>query len=138
MSQQEYLTRQMFESTKFISRNKVRDQSEQVLKLQAQANKTVVAAYRTGSVIGAGTQGEYTGIMLAAQACAICSDVDPVAKPSVTIACATSSHTEPPWAQQGSAAPYIPACQPGKADYFPPKLSVTCSTNQIRYPFPSG
>ena len=128
----------MFESTKFISRNKVRDQSEQVLKIQAQANTTVLAAFATGSVVGAGTQGEYLGILQKAQSCAICSDPDPVANRSVTLACAVSSHTEPPWAQQASAAPYIPACQPGKVDYFPPKLSVTCSTNQIRYPFPSG
>lgn len=149
MSQSEYLRRMTDDSARFINRNKVRDASEYTFIVQARgntvrpapvANITVengLSTMRYANSRGNGTFNDYSALLAAAQACAICSEADPVVNPSVYISSICSDHTLPPFSQQNLSTAYVNYTWGGKIDYFPPKLSATCSTNQIQYPFPS-
>ena len=136
----------MFEQPKLIARNKVRTQGEQVFITQARAsgnqNPSIVSAVMNQNGIstvvynaprGNGVQGTYLGILQKAQNCAICSDSDPVVNPFQQLESKCTDHTLAPWSQNS----YVNCTIPGFNQYFPNKLSVTCSTNQIRYPYPS-
>lgn len=147
LSQQEYLSRFMFEQPKLIARNKVRSQGEQIQIVQARASTyaspSIVGAYMNQNGIstvvfnaprGNGVEGTYLGILQKAQGCAICADPDPVANAFQQLPSICTDHSLPPWSQNLAAS----TCTPGFRQYFPAKLSVTCSTNQIRYPYPSS
>ena len=67
--------------------------------------------------------------------CAVSSDPDPVVNRIITVSSITESRSLAPWSQQTASIGYNWG---GKLDYFPPKLSATCSTNQIQYKSPSG
>ena len=156
MSQQEYLNRLLSERPKIIATNKVRDQSEQVFIVQARASSIptqVVTAteirddYATNTEntaplktaykasVGNGTQGDYTSILQRAQYGAIKgSRYDTSVAPIVVLPSSVTDHAAAPWAQNT-----VVSCRvPDNRYFFPSKLSVTCSTNQIRYPYPSG
>ncbi len=152
MSQSEYLRRITDAAPRLIARNKVRDSSEQTFIVQSRGNTvmpSVVGTYTTvkgiSSVayarsIGNGTFNDYTALLQKAQACAICSDADsvPIKNQFVYISSICEDHSKPPFSQQNLSTAYVNYTYGGKIDYFPPKLSATCSTNQIKYPYPSG
>lgn len=151
MTQQEYLSRYMFEQPKLIARNKVRDQSEQTYIVQARASgnyqPSVVMANMNQNGIstivynaprGNGVEGTYLAVLQKAQKCAICADPDPVRVPFQQLPSKCTDHSLQPWSQQNLSTPYVNCTEPGFNQYFPRKLSATCSTNQIRYPYPSG
>lgn len=148
MSQSEYLSRLTFESSKYISRNKVRDSSEQTFITQARASGNVyptsvqyVGNTNNVSTImtmrGNGTNMSYTSILMGAQKCAVCSDPDPAVSTSITLPCNTTDHRQPPWAQQPTSNVYVNCTVPPN-QYFFPILPSFCSTNMIKYSFPSG
>lgn len=156
MSQSEYLRRLTDDAPRWISRNKVRDASEYTFIVQARGNtvrpsastpslsvanisvQNGVSTITYASSRGNGTFNDYTAVLQADQACAICSDPDPVVAPYVFISSICSDHSKPPFSQQNLSTAYVSYTWCGKIDYFPPKLSATCTTNQIQYPFPSG
>ena len=151
MSQSEYLRRITDNAPRFISRNKTRDSSEQTFIVQARGNtvrriapipnisvQNGISTVTYAASRGNGTFNDYTGILQAAQACAICSDPDPVVNSFIYISSICEDRSKPPYSQQTLSTAYVHYSYGGKIDYFPPKLSATCSTNQIRYPFPSG
>jgi hypothetical protein len=148
MSQSEYLSRLTFESKKYISRNKVRDSSEQTFITQARSSGNVhptsvqfVGNTNNVSTImtmrGSGTNMSYTNILQGAQKCAVCSDPDPAVAASITLPCNTTDHMQPPWAQQPTSNVYVNCTVPPN-QYFFPVLPSFCSTNMIKYSFPSG
>ena len=155
MSQSEYLRRLTDDAPRFISRNKTRDSSEQTFIVQARGNtirpsasmpnrsiSTVsiqngISTVTYAASVGNGTFNDYTAILQNAQACAICSDPNPVVNQFVYISSICSDHSKPPFSQQNLSTAYVNYTYGGQIDYFPPKLSATCSTNQIKYPYPS-
>ena len=149
MPQSEYLSRLLSERPTVIARNKVRDQSEQVIITQARAStqkiptivQTTDGATSTvmyKSSVGNGSQGTYTGVLQAAQHCAICQDpTDPAVNAFIILPSTVVDHNAPPYSQQNLSTLYTNCSVPPKQVFFPGKLSATCSTNQILYPFPS-
>lgn len=156
MSQSEYLRRLTDNAPRFIARNKTRDSSEQTFIVQARgntvrpsasmpnlsvANMTIVNGNSNigyAASRGNGTFNDYTAILQNAQACAVCSDPNPVVNQFVFISSICEDHSKPPFSQQNLSTAYVNYTYGGQVDYFPPKLSATCSTNQIKYPYPSG
>lgn len=144
MLQSEYLRRTMTGNQVVISRNKVRDSSEQTFRVQARASSVMPSLVQNGNLSTTttyassrlnGTGGEYIANLQKNIGCAVCSDPDPVVNRIVTLPIPVDNHTIAPWSQQTASVGYKWG---GKLNYFPPKLSATCSTNQIHYPFPSG
>ena len=118
MSQSEYLSRLTFESNKYISRNKVRDSSEQTFITQARSSGNVnpTSVQFVGNtknvstnmtMRGSGTNMTYTSILQGAQKCAVCSDPDPAVAASITLPCNTTDHAKPPWSQQPASNMYV-------------------------------
>jgi len=146
MSQSEYLRRITDNAPRLIARNKVRDSSEQTFIVQARGNRVTPSVVRGTTTVngistvtyadsvGNGTFNDYTAILQRAQSCAICSDPDPVRNQFIYISSICEDRTLAPYAQNTTVYYH----EAGKMDYFPPKLSATCSTNQIQYPYPSG
>lgn len=146
MSQQEYLSRYMFEQPKLIARNKPRTSMEQTFIVQARgsgvAKPSIVSANMNQNGIssivynaprGNGVEGTYLAILQKAQGCAICADPDPAVAAFQQLPSKCTDHTQVPWSQNA----YVSCTVPGFNQYFPSKLSATCSTNQIKYPYPS-
>jgi len=133
MSQGEYIRRKQEEAKKYVSRAKVRDASEITFMNAARASKTVVPqrvidkqnvgndCATTVVIQGKGTNMEYLSILQRAQACAVCSDVDPVVNPGMYVPTPCFDRSKPPFAQQDlSGELYIPACTPGFNQYIYP------------------
>lgn len=81
---------------------------------------------------GSETNSGSSGILQAAQKCAVCSDVDPALYPGVTIPCSTYDRTMPPFAQKlpGTAQP---ACKVCKTTYFNAQPTCSCTNNPTSY-----
>jgi hypothetical protein len=144
MLQSEYLRRTIAEHQVVISRNKVRDSSEQTFIRQAQASKVMPSVVQngdgvTGTTYGSsrlnGTGGDYTANLQIQIGNAVCCAPTPTTNSFIIISSIQENHTIQPWSQETAAVNYK---WMGKQDFFPPKLSATCSTNQIQYPFSSG
>jgi len=144
MLQSEYLRRSISEHQVVISRNKVRDSSEQTFKVQARASSVMPTIVSNGNFSTTttyarsrlnGTGGEYIGNLQKQIGCAVCSDDDPVVNRIMTISSIVQNHKIEPWSQETASVNYNWG---GKQNFFPSKLSATCSTNQIQYKFPSG
>lgn len=144
MLQSEYLRRSIADYQVVISRNKVRDSSEQTFKVQARASSVAPSLVSNGNFSTTttyarsrlnGTGGEYIANLQMKIGCAVCSDDDSSVNRIMTISSISTNHTVAPWSQETASINYKWG---GKQDFFPSKLSATCSTNQIRYPFPSG
>jgi hypothetical protein len=73
---------------------------------------------KTNVASGSQTVSGSTGILQAAQKCAVCSDPDPAFNPGVTIPCTPFDRSLPPFAQKlpGTA---VPSCKVCKTTYFP-------------------
>lgn len=83
--------------------------------------KTYVAS---GSETASGS----TGILQAAQKCAVCSDPDPAFNPGVTIDCTPYDRSLPPFAQKLPGT-QVPSCKVCKTTYFPgTQPSCPCSS----------
>jgi hypothetical protein len=144
MSQSEYLRRSIANNQIVIARNKTRDASLQTFIVKARASTTMPSLVKNGDLSTTttyarstfnGTGGEYISNLDMKIGCAVYSEADAVVNPYIVVSSITESHTIQPWSQQTASINYNWG---GKQDFFPPKLSAVCSTNQIRYPFPSG
>ena len=139
LSESERLQRQLDSAAKYISRSKVRDSSELISIKQARAASVESPQQVQGSkekdgncceftAKGKGTNMEYLNILMKAQGCAICSDVDPVTNPGITIPCTTPVPL---------STFYTAPCRiPGYQVFFPPKLAdgKNCDYNRTWYP----
>lgn len=67
---------------------------------------------------GSQTNSGYTGILQAAQKCAVCSDPDPLFNQGVTIAASQYDRSIPPFAQKLPGTT-VPSCKVCKTTYFP-------------------
>lgn len=137
MLQSEYLRRTIAANQVVISRNKVRDSSEQTFIRQAQASKVMPSVVKNGDGVAPtsygssrlnGTGGDYTANLQIQIGNAVCSELTPTTHSSIVIAPIQENHMIQPWSQETAAVNYK---WMGKQDFFPPKL---CSTNKIQYP----
>ena len=149
MSASELLRYKQEQATKYISRNKCNDSSVQTMITQAKASGRSSASIVTNTsscslyVSGKGTNGEYIGILQAAQAAAFnapCSTNKPEdtgVTPRITLPVPCINYNAPPFTQQNLSTMYVAPCKvPGKLDYFPPFVSngPGCTTNINRTP----
>jgi len=139
---------------KFVSRNKCVDASLQTLITQAKAS--TVASPTTVSVVvnrggcgtstvitGGGTGGEYFGILQKAQSSAVCacSGVgDTGVTPQIVLPVPCIDMSKPPFARRDTASNFYtePCVDPGKRDYFPPKIYDGPGCTYTRITTPSG
>ena len=144
-------TRLIEEQTKkFVSRNKCVDASLQTFITQARASSRptpqAVAAVQNRDgcaanvmIAGKGTNGEYLGLLMAAQNCAICPDtpnLDPVVYPVATLPTPCNNMLAPPFTQQNLSTMYVAPCtDPGIRGYFPTKANKgdTCNAKHLPY-----
>ena len=154
MSQSERLRLIQEQATKYVSRNKCVDSSLLTMQRQAQASRTAapttVAAVVSQNgcaanvvIRGKGTNMDYTGILQAAQACAICPDNAPAdtgVVPVVVLPTPCVNYDVQPFAQQNIStiypAPYVAPCtDPGNRQYFPvkPLRGDTCNNQHLPY-----
>ena len=159
MSDQERLRYIQEQSNKFVSRNKCVDASLQTLITQASAGSqrsgntllspaTVPAVVnRAGCatnvvITGGGTGGEYFGILQIAQGNAIGPAVAPTdtgANPVITLPVPCINMNAPPFTQQNLSTMYVAPCtNPGKRDYFPPRIYDGPGCTYTRITTPSG
>lgn len=135
MTQSERIRHLQEQATRYVHRSKCVDASLQTLIVQSQASsvaapKKVTAVVDradcpTNAVIaGKGANGEYLGILQAAQHCAICPGLssDIGSPPNIELPVPCVDNERVPFAQRnidaGSPAPYVPPCtDPGKRDY---------------------
>ena len=166
MTDQERIRHIQEASTKFVSRNKCVDSSLMTMVVQARAStvavpvesikavtsKAVLQSTTPGVltsgctntnvyVTGVGTGHDYSGILQKAQSSAICacSGVgDTGVTPQIVLPVPCIDMTKPPFAQKNTPAPFYtePCADPGKRDYFPPKLysGPGCTYTMIRTP----
>lgn len=144
MSQSEYLRRSIANNQVVIARNKTKDSSLQTFIVKARASTTMPSIIKNGNLSTTttyarsnfnGTGGEYIANLDMKIGCAVYSEADPVVNSYIVVSSITENHAIQPWSQQTASVNYKWG---GKQDFFPPKLSATCATNQIQYPFPSG
>ncbi len=151
MTDQERIRHIQEAATKFVSRNKCVDASLMIMMAQARASSvsqptTVSAVVNQGGcgtnavVTGNGAGGEYFGILQKAQSSAICACSgieDTGVTPQIVLPVPCIDMTKPPFAQQDTANFYKEPCaDPGKRDYFPPKIydGPGCTYNRITTP----
>ena len=138
LSQSELLQRRLDSMNKYIHRAKTRDSSELTFIKQARAGSVEHPQQVQGvterdgaacnvTIQGKGTNMEYGNVLLKAQGCAVCSDVDPVTNPGITIpGCSTTT----------VSSFYTAPCRvPGYQVFFPPKLAdgKNCNYNRTWY-----
>ena len=154
MSQSERLRLIQEQATRYVSRNKCVDASLLTMVNQAKASSvptpgrvaitsTRDACSGQGTAAGKGANGEYIGILQAAQAAAFnapCSTNKPAdtgAIPVITLPVPCINYNAPPFTQQNLSTMYVEPCtNPGKRDYFPPRVSngPGCTTTKITTP----
>ena len=151
MTQSERLRYIQEQATKYVSRNKCVDSSLMTLVKQSQASataapQTVAAVVSEGNCAanrtmrGKGTNGEYVGILQAAQASAICACsgvADTGVVPAIVLPVPCINQNAPPFTEQNLTSFYTPPCtNPGKIDYFPPPIydGPGCTYNRITTP----
>ena len=154
MSQSERLRLIQEQSIKYVSRNKCVDSSLLTIINQAKASSVPtpgrVALPSTrdgcsgkGTATGKGANGEYIGILQAAQAAAFnapCSTNKPTdtgVLPVITLPVPCINFNAVPFTQQNLSTMYVAPCtDPGKRDYFRPYVSngPGCTTNKITTP----
>ena len=144
MSQSEYLRRSIANNQVVIARNKTKDSSLQTFIVKARASTTMPSIIKNGNLSTTttyarsnlnGTGGEYIANLDMKIGCSVYSEADPVVNSYIVVSSITENHAIKPWSQQTASVNYNWG---GQQDFFPPKLSATCATNQIQYPFPSG
>lgn len=81
---------------------------------------------------GSETDSGSTGILQAAQKCAVCSDPDPAFYPGITTSCCAYDRSLPPFAQKlpGTAQPSCKVC---KTTYFNAQPTCSCTNNPVSY-----
>jgi hypothetical protein len=148
MSDQERIRYIQEAAKKYVSRNKCVDASLMTMVNQAKASRTaapttVSAVVNQGGcgtnavITGGGTGNEYLGILQAAQASAICACsgiTDTGVSPQIVLPVPCIDMTKPPFAQQNTSNFYTEPCaNPGKQDYFPPRVydGPGCTYNRI-------
>jgi hypothetical protein len=151
MSDQERIRYIQEQANKYVSRNKCVDASLMTIINQAKASSvadpTTVSAVTNGGgcaknvvITGGGAGGEYFGILQKAQNSAICACsgiTDTGVSPVITLPVPCVNMNAPPFTQQNLSAPYtVPCTNPGKRDYFPPKIydGPGCTYNRITTP----
>lgn len=151
MTDQERIRHIQEAANKYVSRNKCVDSSLMTMTVQAKssrlANPTSVAAVvnrggcgANATITGGGAGGEYFGILQAAQGSAICSCSDPQdtsVNPVIVLPTPCVNMNSPPFTQQNLSTIYTAPCvNPGKRDYFPPRIydGPGCTYNRITTP----
>ena len=154
MSQSERLRLVQEQATRYVSRNKCVDASLLTMVNQAKASSvptpgrvaitsTRDACSGQATAAGKGANGEYIGILQAAQAAAFkapCSTNKPEdtgAIPVITLPVPCINYNAPPFTQQNLSTMYVEPCtNPGKRDYFPPRVpnGPCCTTTKITTP----
>jgi hypothetical protein len=154
MSQSERLRLVQEQATRYVSRNKCVDASLLTMVNQAKASSvptpgrvaitsTRDACSGQATAAGKGANGEYIGILQAAQAAAFkapCSTNKPEdtgAIPVITLPVPCINYNAPPFTQQNLSTMYVEPCtNPGKRDYFPPRVpnGPGCTTTKITTP----
>jgi len=155
MSQSERLRAiQELYTTKWIPRNKPRDASEITYMRQARAaagaplvttvsgkvndaSVTGIAACAQTTVRGKGMNGEYLGILMGKQGCAVCSDPDPYIDQGVTVPTSCLDEKVPPFTQQNLSTPYVVCTSSGFKKFFPRPDTCTSGCPKPRVVFPS-
>ena len=146
-------------SNKFVSRNKCVDASLMTMINQAKASSVATPSSRPISSVapsvtagsscatniyisGVGSGNEYFGILQAAQGCAICPDTPPAdtgVSPQIVLPTPCINMSAPPFTQQNLSTIYTEPCtNPGKRDYFPPKIYDGPGCTYTRITTPSG
>lgn len=166
MTDQERIRHIQEASKKFVSRNKCVDASLQTMINQAKASTVAVPVESIMSVrakavlqsttpgvltsgctntnvyiTGVGTGNDYSGILQKAQASAICACsgiADTGVVPQIVLPVPCIDMTKPPFAQKDTTTAFYtePCVNPGKRDYFPPKIynGPGCSYTKITTP----
>ena len=153
MSQSERIRYIQEQANKFVSRNKCVDASLMTQIVQAKASSVMAPKIVLGVqnqsgcaanvvISGEGTGGEYINVLQAAQAAAIgapCSNnpTDTGVNPQITLAVPCINFNAPPFTQQNLSTMYVAPCvNPGKIQYFPPRVSngPGCTTTKITTP----
>lgn len=153
MTQSERLRLIQEQATKYVSRNKCVDASLQTFIVQAKASSTptprIISSVQSQNgcaanvtISGKGANGEYLGILQAAQASAVgapCSNTptDTAVSRVITLATPCINQLAPPFTQQNLSTMYVaPYTDPGKHDYFYQYVSngPGCTTNKITTP----
>jgi hypothetical protein len=152
MTDQERIRHIQEQANQFVSRNKCTDSSVRTLIEQAKATSsspTTVSVVidrndcPTNTVYkGIATGGEYVGILQAAQSAAIHPLVPPVDTgviSVITLPTPVINMFAPPFTQQNLSTIYTPPCtNPGKRDYFPPRIYDGPGCTYTRITTPSG
>lgn len=153
MTDQERVRHLQEQANKYVSRNKCVDASLMTLinqsKASAVTNPAIVSAVvsaggcaMNATITGGGAGGEYFGILQAAQGCAICPDILPTdtgVSPQIVLPTPCVDMSVPPFAQQNISSFYTAPCtNPGKRDYFPPKIYDGPGCTYTRITTPSG
>ena len=159
MTDQERIRRIQEQANRFVSRNKCNDASLQTLINQSKATSgrsgntllseaTVPAVVSDGgcarnvTITGVGTGGEYFGILQIAQGNAIGPAVAPAdtgVVPMITLPVPCINMQAPPFTQQNLSTMYVAPCtDPGKRDYFPPRIYDGPGCTYTRITTPSG
>ena len=94
-------------------------------------------------VTGVGTGNDYSGILQKAQACAICADssaADTSVTTQIVLPVPCIDMTKPPFAQKDTTTTFYtePCINPGKRDYFPPKIYSGPGCSYTKITTPSG
>ncbi len=155
MSQSERLSAiQKLYTKKWVPRNKPRDASEITYMNQARAAAgtplitTVYGKVADPSVTGLaccaqvtsrgkGMNGEYLGILMGKQGCAICSGPDPNVNLGITIPAKCLDQQVPPFTQQDLSNSYVVCTSSGFNKYFPEPDTCTSGCPTARVVFPS-
>ncbi|NBV77014.1 hypothetical protein EBR66_02555 [bacterium] len=154
LSQSELLRYQQEQATKYVARNRCVDASLLTMVNQAKASgiptpgrvssiSTRDACSGQATICGKGTNGEYIGVLQAAQASAFnapCStnkpgDTGVISQIVLPTPCI--NYNAPPFTQQNLSTMYVAPCtDPGNRVYFPPFVSngPGCSMNINRTP----
>lgn len=160
MTDQERIRRIQEASTKFVSRNKCVDASLMTMINQAKASSvatpasapvsSVAPSVKAGSscatniyISGIGTGNDYSGILQKAQNSAICACsgvADTGVVPQIVLPVPCIDMTKPPFAQKDTTSAFYtePCVDPGKRDYFPPKIYNGPGCTYTKITTPSG
>jgi len=158
MSQSERMNYILQESKKYIARNKCRDSSEYTNIVGAKASKTsvpsivnivadphtlqIVPPYQGQSdcaanvvVTGVGVNNTYTGILRAAEGCAVCADPDPSVNPYITLPTPCYDRQSFPFIQKDLSTSII--YHDSGFNAFPRREAI-CYSNTNMYVYPSA